>query len=159
MDLWISKNNPQRQTIIAIACAAAGMALMIAARDYSALDTNTGAGFLLGTLLMILGAAGFFVSGRQKITVDPASRRITIEDSNLFGRKSRLIPFDQIEDIRIGYLGKKSNFVKMYYLALKLRSGEEYPLFAPGRFFEGCSDRSTVEGWQRRLYEYFGQRL
>jgi hypothetical protein len=29
--------------------------------------------------------------------------------------------------------------------------------FSPGRFFEGASDRSTVEGWKRRLEEYLGQ--
>jgi hypothetical protein len=42
----------------------------------------------------------------------------------------------------------------MYYLVLKLRNGEEYPLFAPGRFFQGASDRSVVEGWRRRLEDY-----
>jgi hypothetical protein len=57
----------------------------------------------------------------------------------------------------LGYLGKRSNFVTWYYLVLKLRSGEEYPLFSPGRFFKGGSDRSTVAGWRQRLEGYLGQ--
>jgi hypothetical protein len=47
--------------------------------------------------------------------------------------------------------------VTIYYLALKLRSGEKYPLFAPGRFFPGASDRSTVEAWRQRLEEQIGR--
>jgi hypothetical protein len=47
--------------------------------------------------------------------------------------------------------------VTIFYLVLKLRNGEEYPLFAPGRFFEGASDRSTVEGWRQRLEEQIGR--
>ncbi len=44
-----------------------------------------------------------------------------------------------------------------YYLVLHLRSGEEYALFSPGRFFDGGSDRPTVESWKRRLEEYLKQ--
>jgi hypothetical protein len=62
-----------------------------------------------------------------------------------------------VGEISVGYLGKKSNNVQWYYLVLKLRGGETYSLFAPGRFHEGGSDRSVVEGWRRRLEEYLGR--
>jgi hypothetical protein len=41
--------------------------------------------------------------------------------------------------------------------SLKLRDGEEYPLFAPGRLYDGASDRSIVEGWKLRLEPYISQ--
>jgi hypothetical protein len=40
---------------------------------------------------------------------------------------------------------------------VKHAQGEEYPLFAPGRFYDGASDRSIVEGWKLRLEKYVWQ--
>jgi hypothetical protein len=62
-----------------------------------------------------------------------------------------------VDDISISYLRKRSNYIAWYYLMLKLRSGKEYPLFSPGRFFEGGSDGLTVASWKQRLEEYLGQ--
>jgi hypothetical protein len=84
-------------------------------------------------------------------------RHIVVEDTNLFGTKKRLVPFSDIVHTGIGYLGKKSSFVNFYYINLKLRSGEEYPLFSPGRFFDGGSDRSVMEDRRQRLEEYIKQ--
>jgi hypothetical protein len=89
--------------------------------------------------------------------VDPRKRLIIVEEANRFGRMERVIPFDEVGDVSIGYLGKRSSHVDMYYLVLTLQSGENYPLFAPGRFYEGGSDRSVVDGWRRRLEEYLGR--
>ena len=88
------------------------------------------------------------------VTVDPDTKYIIIEDKNLFGTKTKAIPFRDVVEVHIGYLGKKSNFVSSYHLVLNLRNGEEYPLFAAGRFFEGSSNRSIVAGWKQRLEEY-----
>jgi hypothetical protein len=115
------------------------------------------AGFLLGVLLLLIGVAAFLAGGKQTVVVDPKARRITIEDSNRFRTKERSIPFSDISGIGIGYLGKRSNSVTWYYLVLRLRSGEEYPLFAPGRFFKGGSDKSIVAGWKHRLEAYLAQ--
>jgi hypothetical protein len=87
-------------------------------------------------------------------TVDPRTRRIVVEESQVLGAKGRTIPFDDVEHVSIGYLGKKSNFVSPYYCVLKVRTGEEYPLFAPGRGFQGASSRDTVDGWRKRIEEY-----
>ena len=113
------------------------------------------AGFLLGVLLLVIGAAGLLVSGTQTVIVDPALRRIVVEDKTVFsGRKRREIAFGEVTGISIGYLGKKSNFVQTYYLVLKLTNGQEYSLFAPGRFYQGTNSRATVETWRQRLQEY-----
>jgi hypothetical protein len=157
VDVWKSQSNSGKQTMLSVACAAVGLILVISFRAFKGFGTNTMAGFLLGLLLLLIGVAGFLVSGKQTVIVDPKARRITIEDSNRFHTKRRLIPFSDIAGISIGYLGKRSNYVMQYYLVLKLRSGEDYPLFSPGRFFEGGSDRSIVASWKQRLEEHLGQ--
>jgi hypothetical protein len=157
MDLWISQSNPGKQNVLAAVCTVAGLVLIIGFRHSIGSGANPMAGFLLGVLLLLLGVAALLVSGKQTVTVDPRTRRITIDDSNRFRQTKRSIPFSDIISISISYLGKKSNFLIWYYLVLTLRSGEEYPLFAPGRFFEGASDRSTVASWKQRLEQYLGQ--
>jgi hypothetical protein len=142
--------------VLSVVCSATGLVLVVAFRDFGALGTNGRAGLLLGALLLLVGVAAFLVTGRQTVIVDPEARRILVEDSNRFGTRHRSIQFGDVVDVSIGYFGKQSTFVRWYYLVLRLRNGEEYPLFSPGRFFEGGSDRSTVEGWRRRLEEHLG---
>lgn len=125
------------------------LTLAVGFRDFHGTGGNAPAGFLLGVLLLVIGVAGFLVIGKQTVVVDPAMRRITVEDSDLFGTKKRSIPFSDVVGVGIGYLGKRSNYVTWYYLAPRLRDGKEYALFSPGRFYKGASDRSTVEGWRR----------
>lgn len=158
MDLWRSENNPGKQTALAIVCVLIGVVLAIGFRHFSGPGmTNSLAGFLLGLLLLFIGIWGLLVSGKQTIVIDPKTRCITVEDITRFRTKKRSIPFSDIVDISIGYLGKRSNYVSFYYLVLKLRSGEEYPLFGAGRFYEGGSDRAVVESWRQRLEEYLRQ--
>ncbi len=157
MDLWTSQSNSGKQVALWAACAVAGLALVIGFRDFRGSGANALAGFLLGALLLIIGVVGSLASDTQTVVIDPKSRRITIEDSNRFGVKKRSIPFSDVDGVSVGYLGKRSNFVGWYYLVLNLRSGEEYALFSPGRFFEGGSDRSTVASWKQRLEQYLGQ--
>lgn len=157
MDLWKSQSNPGKQLVLSVACAAVGLVLAIGFRDFGSLGSNAMAGFLLGLLLLLIGVPGFLLSGKQTVIVDPKTRCITIEDSNRLRTKKRSIPFSEIVNVSIGYLGKRSNYVMWYYLVLKLKSGEDYPLFAPGLFFEGGSDKSIVTSWKQRLEGYLGQ--
>jgi hypothetical protein len=156
MDLWISQSSPGKQTLLSVGCVAVGLILVIGFQDFEGFETNTMAGFLLGLLLLFIGVPGLILSGKQTVMVDPQTRCITIEDSNRFLTKRRSIPFSDIAGVSMGYLGKRSNYVTWYYLVLKLRSGEDYPLFAPGRFFRGASDKPTVTSWKQRLERYLG---
>lgn len=151
MEPWISENQPRKQSALALGCLAFGLALVLALWDYGTFGSNRFAGFLLGLLLLGIGLGGLLVSGRQSILIDARERRIVVEDSTLFGVRRRILPFGDITKVGIGFLGKHSNRVTWYYLVLTLRSGEDYPLFAPGRCYEGALDRSTVEGWKQRL--------
>ncbi len=152
MEAWKSVSNPGKQMVIAIVGVAIGAALSIGFREFAGSSTGNGrAGFLLGLLLLLIGLAGLLALARQTIVVDPRTRIITIESKGIFGTKRRQIPFSDVAGINIGFLGKKSNFVTSYYLVLKLRDGGDCPLFSPGQFYAGASDRMTVEGWRQRL--------
>ena len=155
---WVSRSRPGTQTVVAAGSTAVGVALMFGSRAFSTPGANSLTGFLLGLLLLLVGIAGVLAGGEQTVTVDPTMRSIMVEDRYLFGARSRVIPFPEIKSVSIGYLGKASNYVQRYYLVLHLTSGAEYPLFSPGRFFPGGSDRSTVEGWRQRLQECMGTR-
>ena len=151
---WTTQSRRGRQTALAIGGIVVGLVLMIGFRHYHG-DSNMLAGFLLGVLLLVIGAAGLLVGGTQTVVVDPALRRIVVEDKTVFrGTTRREIAFGEVTGISIGYLGKKSNFVQTYYLVLKLTNGQEYSLFAPGRFYPGTNSRATVETWRQRLQEY-----
>jgi hypothetical protein len=157
MEAWISQNNPRAQTALALGCIVVGLVLVIGFRGFQGFAmTNAPAGFLLGILLLVSGVAALMLRGKQTVVVDPRKRLITVEDVTHFGTKKREIPFGEIDRVGIGYLGKKSNYVSFYYLALWLHSGEQYPLFTPGRFFRGASDRAVVESWRQRLESYLG---
>ena len=150
MEQWRSESSPGKQTTAAVGCTVVGLILAYGFRDFSG-SSNALAGFLLGILLLVIGVAGFVVRGRQSVVVDPRMRDITIEDKNLFGTKRRKIRFIEIEGTGVGFLGKESNRVTFYYVLLKLRNGEEYSLFAPGRFYQGATDRHMVESWRQKL--------
>ena len=157
MDIWISKSSIGKEISLAIVSTIIGLLIVVGLRNFNGLDSNEGAGFLLGILLLGLGAAGLLFSGRQSVIIDPKRQCITIKDSNTFKSYERTIQFNEIIDIGIGHLGKKSNFVTMYYLILKLKNGEDYSLFAPGRFYKGASSRFNVEAWRERLENYIGR--
>ena len=155
MEEWRSESSPGKQTAAAIGCIVVGLVLAYGFHDFTGPGmSNTLAGFLLGILLLVIGVAGFVVRGKQSVMVDPRAREITIEDKNCFGTKKRKIRFMEITGTGVGFLGKESNRVTFYYVLLKLRNGDEYPLFAPGRFYQGATDRSVVEGWRQRLETY-----
>jgi hypothetical protein len=152
---WISRSRPTLQFAAAICCTVVGVVLMAGFRGFHDVHEDAFAGFLLGVLLLVVGLAGLLFTGRQTVTVDARTRRIDVVDSSLLGgRRTRSISFDAITGINIGYLGKRSNYVRNYYLVLHLLDGKDYPLFAPGRFYEGSSNRGTVEGWRQRLEAY-----
>lgn len=154
MDVWTSTNKPRKQHLLAFGCLAVGAVLAIGLRDFPSLASDRAAGFGLGLVLLVIGAAALITAGTQTIVVDPTSRRITIEDRNRLGSKTRAIAFEDVVHVGIGYLGRASNGVNFYYLALKLRGGETYSLFAPGRFYEGSSSRVVVGLWKVRLEAY-----
>ena len=154
MTPWITQSSPSKQTLYAVISATLGLVLVLGVLSSGSRGENALVAASLGGLLLAIGIVGLLYTGRQTITVDPRKRQIVVQDAQMLGATSRVIAFGDVEHVGIGYLGKKSNFASFYYLVLKLRTGEEYPLFAPGRGFEGASNRETVDAWRSRLEEY-----
>ena len=103
MDSWTSQSSSAKQTTLSVACAVVGLVLVIAFRHFSGSGGNVMAGFLLGLLLLLIGVAGFLLSGKQTVIVNPKARHILVEDSNRFGTKKRSIPFSDVVAVGIGY--------------------------------------------------------
>ena len=157
MEVWTAQNNPRAQKALAAGSVVVGLVLLIGYHGFQGFAmSNALAGFLLGLLLLVIGVAAFMSGGRQTVVIDPRARLISIEDVTPLGVKKREIRFDAIERVGIGYLGRASSYVNFYYLLVILRDGEEYALFAPGRFYPGSSDRAVVEGWRQRLDAMLG---
>lgn len=158
MEPWISHNNPAKQLWLALSIGVVGLVLIVSFRDFAATDVNRVGGLLLGILFLAIGMALFLINGKQTTTIDPNLRLITIQTSNKFKTTRRVIAFSDIVDIKIGYQGTRSNFTTFYFLILKLRSGEEYSLFAPGQFYAGTNTRESVEQMRQQLKEYMVRR-
>lgn len=158
MDALKFESQSGRQTALALASLAVGITLAYGFRHFDGSGmTNSLAGFMLGMLLLVIGLAGLLARGKQTIVVDPRLHRIIVDDAYLFGTRKKMIPFNEIAGTGLGFIGKKSNFVGFYYINLKLKNGAEFPLFSPGRFFEGGSDRSVMERRRQQLEAYIKQ--
>ena len=154
MTPWITQSNPSKQALYAAISVVLGALLLVGVLFSGSRGENALAGGLLGAMMLVIGVVGALYTGKQTVTVDPHKRQIVVQDARVLGAKTRAIAFGDVGHVGIGYIGKKSNYVNFYYLVLRLRTGEEYPLFAPGRGFDGASDRETVDEWRCRLEEY-----
>jgi len=127
VDSWKFESNSGKQILLALACLAVGIILVVGFRHFSGSGTtNTLAGFLLGMLLLIIGIYAFLSGGKQTIFVDPLARHIVVEDSNHFRTKKRLIPFRDVVGSGIGYLGRTSNHVTFYFKWLLMKLSQSY---------------------------------
>jgi hypothetical protein len=152
MEKWVSRSDPGKQGALAWGCLTAGAALAWFTRAAGGPGFgNERAAFWLGVLLLVIGVAGVVTHGAQSVVVDPVARLITVEDETRLGKKVRTIPFAGVVDVSVNFQGRHSSHVLFYYLVLTLVDGKTYPLFAPGRFYEGASSRAVVEEWKRRL--------
>ena len=154
MESWKIESSPGKQVALGWIILLVGLILAIGFRNFdSSCLTNSLAGFLLGLLLLLVGIAALVMGGRRTITVDPEARRISIDDVNRFGQKSRLIPFDEVERVYVGSLGNREGGSISYDVLLKLKMGVNVSLFRPA-YFEGTWNRSVMEDRYRRLEEY-----
>lgn len=154
LENWVTKSNLKKQTLLSLGSFFVGLLLIIA--SYNLNTSNSQAGFILGLFLFFLASYSFFDNGIETTIVDPKAKIIIIEKRNYFGTKKRTILFSDINDVLIGYLGRRSNYVKFYYIILKLKNKKDLSLFGPGYFYEGNTSRETIDGWRKKLEEYLG---
>ena len=77
MQTWVGRSSYFTQGVLAIGVVVAGLVIMIGCRRFQG-DGDLLAGFPLGVLLLVIGAAGLLVAGAQTVTVGqpgPASHR------------------------------------------------------------------------------------
>ena len=112
MGPWVSRSRPGLQLTIAVVSVVVGLLLMIGMRGFPTGGENVLAGFALGVLLLVVGIAAAVASGPQTVTVDPHARRIEVADSYFFGARRHSIPFSDVREVGIGYLGQASNTLR-----------------------------------------------
>lgn len=151
MEILNIKGNTIIQKITSILLTMIGIILIYnLIGKFENLNGNEKIGFFLGVLLLIIGGLNLILNNQQEIVINPELRKITIKNKNNFKSSEKNIHFEEITDIKIGYLGKKSNFINFYYLELTLGNGEKYPLFSPGYFYR-ISNREKAEEWRSKI--------
>ena len=154
MDIWTAESNPLKQLVLSWAIVVVGLILVYGFRNFDASGfTNSLAGFLLGVLLVVIGVPAVLMTGKQTTTVDPKNRQILIVDESRFGTKKKIIPFDEIVDLHVSSLGRRSEGSVSYYVTLNLTTGKNLPLFFPA-YYDGRWDRSVAESRCNRLQAY-----
>ena len=135
MEKWTSESRSGMQIAISILAIVAGLILVAGFHNFSGPGmTNSKAGFLLGVLILVIGIIGILFQGGQTVIVDPMARRIIIEDKTQFGRKIRSIGFNEIIDIGIGYLGKRSNLCQLLLSCSQTEKRQGIPAVRTGTF-------------------------
>jgi len=154
MDIWKIESNPVKQTILTWAIVIVGLILAYGFRNYDgSYLSNSLSGFLLGILLLLVGVPGVFMIVKQTITIDRNSRQIVIEDVSRFKQKNQIIYFDEIDEVYVSRLGNRSEGSISYYVTLKLKSGNNYPLFFPA-YYDRRWNKSIAESRCNQLKEF-----
>ena len=157
LQAWRTESSGGTQLAAAIAMVVIGLILAYGFRHFEGPGlTESRAGFLLGVLLLAIGAGAMLFAGKQAIVVDPVTKRILIEQAGRFGAKVRSIPFREVAELHVGQFGHRNNGSITYHVAARLKTGEEIALFFG--FYEGRHDRSVAESRCTRLRTYLEQR-
>ena len=149
-DIWRTESSGGKQMAASVLAVVIGLTLTIGFRQFEGPGlTGSRAGFLLGLLLLGAGLAILLFAGKQVITVDTKARRIVIEHKNRFGTSVKRILFNEIADVYVDELGDREGGSILYYVAIKLKTGEEIALFKG--FFDGSHSKSAMEARRERL--------
>jgi drug/metabolite transporter (DMT)-like permease len=152
--VWTERAPALPQLLLGSGVAVAGVLLAVAARGQA--GSNGRAALLLGLSLAVAGVAAALTAGSETTRIDPVGRTITVTRQALLGAGTRVLPFAQVRDVHLNYLGKASSGVWFYSLRLDLVGGRTAVLFAPGRFYPGGSSRSVADERRRRLLALVG---
>lgn len=107
--------------------------------------------FFARTISFPARSGGIICPYQKTIVFDRGKPQIVIEEMTRKGASKQIIPFQEIAGSLMGYFGKPSNCANFHFTRLRFRSGEQYILFAPGRFYDGCSNRQIMEARKEQL--------
>ena len=149
---WRTESSDAQQTAAGIGIVAVGLVLAIGFRHFDGSGfTNSLAGFLLGLLLLVIGAGVLIFGGKQVITVDPSNKRVVIEKIGRIKRTKREIRFKEISELYVSSIGDREGGSERYYVGARLTTGKDVALFLG--FFEGAQSRQVMEIRRKRLQE------
>jgi hypothetical protein len=147
---WITTSNPARQNIACVLALLVGLSLATGFRNFEgSVFSGGGAGFLLGIMLLTIGAVTLLLGGKQIVTVDAQSRRIVLSNHRRFGTTTRIIHFDEISSLHVGELGTREGGSIRYHVVATLKSGDDVALFLG--FFEGALSKPAMEARRERI--------
>lgn len=155
MNTWKIESNRSKQTAMTLALAGIGMALMLKLSVVGHGATES-AGFVLGLIMLGVGAAGLYLSTTRAVVIDPHCGLISIEDTNRVGQRKRSIAFEDVADAYVGESGDRVGKSVAYDVMLKLKSGKTVSLFA-GAMFDGRHDQAVMAERCRRIGQYLQQ--
>ena len=149
---WRTESSDAQQTAAGIGIVAVGLVLAIGFRHFGGPGfTNSLAGFLLGMLLLVIGAGVLIFGGKQVITVEPANKRVVVDKIGRIKRTRREIRFNEISELYVSSIGDREGGSERYYVGAKLKTGKDVALFLG--FFEGGHSRQVMEARRNRLQE------
>ena len=147
---WITESSPGQQLLLSVGGVVAGGLLAVGGWRLGGFSsTTTASAFLLGVIVLVIALACLVTGGRQRIIVDPAARRIVIEQTTRLGTRQRQIDFAEIAEVTLGENGDREGGSISYHVVLTLKSGQEVALFVGT--FDGVFDRLAMERRRQRV--------
>lgn len=151
-ETWVTESDTTAQTAASAVAIVVGLILAIGFRGFDRSGFTQGlAAFLLGVVLLVIGAGLLLFGRRQVITVDPRQRRIAIEQISRLRTTTRVIGLDAVADFCVAEHGDRRSGRIRYHVKAKLKAGGEVALFLG--FFDGSRSRLAMEKRRDRLLQ------
>jgi hypothetical protein len=151
-DTWITESDTTTQTVAWAVAIVVGLILSIGFRGSVRPGFTQGfAAFLLGVVLLVVGAGLLLFGRRQVITVDPRQRRIAIEQISRVRTATRVIGLDAVADFVVAEHGDQKSGRIRYHVKARLKAGREIALFLGS--FDGSRSRLAMEKRRDRLLQ------
>lgn len=139
------ESQPTSNTMLYLITIVVGALLMFLARDFQHGGSNQLSGFLLGSMLVVLGGLGFVIAETRTIELDERRKRIVLDVQRRIGGNRHIsIPFSEIRAFGVGMQGKMTSGTRYYDLVVHLKSGKEVYLMG-GCVFEGRMNRDWID--------------
>jgi hypothetical protein len=140
----VIKNNKTNQKIIALAMlAVGGLMIFLVLKIKQEWSANEMAGFSLGILLVIIGAAGFLSNQETTTTIDLRRKIIRVEDASFARTTVRVVMFKEIKDITVEQIGDHTDGSPSFHLVVQQFSGKNLPILV-GIYDNTFSENATI---------------
>lgn len=149
---WKTESSAGKENLAMVLALVVGIALTVGFRKFEGPGLiGSTAGFLLGILILVVGAGLFLFGGKQVITVEPKLKRIVVTSLGRLRTSSREIHFNEISEVYVGESGDQEGGSIRYHVVARLKTGTEVALFMG--FFEGSHSKPAMEARCQRIVE------